>query len=401
MREGTDASDAGSHRPTAQSTSRAVAYATYSKTIAFVAPSGASLAVIGASLIRDIVAHGHQVQCFASVFEATSAQVLQGMGAQASEIPPVFPGFTPFADRRVIKALSSTFKQYQFDAVAGYTAKTAGLAGTAARYAGVEHRIAIIGELGPGFVEPPAKPERRSLKSQTSLLRHAFRMCDTAIFLNEENHNLLENENLLPDSLRQFSVNGSGIDLRHFPEVPLPPFDQGVLFLFAGRLDKRFGVKEYCDAAKLLKAKPGNYKFLLAGPEVQGPHGLSPKELKRYRDAVHYLGPHADLRPYIARAHAIVLPGIGDVIPRNLIEAIAMGRPVITSTARGFRVAVNEGRNGLLVAPGDPVALAGAMTRLLYRPDLLPSMARASRQLAEARFDYRKINALLFSALDL
>jgi glycosyltransferase involved in cell wall biosynthesis len=401
MREGAGAPDAGSYRQTPQVASHAVSYVAYSKTIALVGPSGAALAVIGTSLIRDIIAHGHQVQCFASTFESTSARVLQGIGAQVAEIPPIYPGFAPFADRRVIKTLSSIFKQYRPDVVAGYTAKAAGLAGMAARHAGIEHRIAIIGELGPGFADPPAKPVRSSLKSQKSLLRFAFRMCGTAIFLNEENHKLLENESLLPDGLRQFPVNGTGIDLRQFPETPLPPFDQGVLFLFAGRLDKRFGVMEYCEAARLLKAKQGNYKFLLAGPEVQGLHGMSKKEMKRYRDAIHYLGPHTDLRPHIARAHAIVLPGTGDAIPRNLIEAIAMGRPVITSTARGCRVAVSEGQNGMLVAPGDPVALAGAMMRLLYRPDLLPSMARASRQFAETRFDHRKINGLLFSALDL
>ena len=78
-----------------------------------------------------------------------------------------------------------------------------------------------------------------------------------------------------------------------------------------------------------------------------------------------------------------------------------MGRPVITSTSRGCRVVVREAGNGLLVRAGDAAALAGAMARLLQRPDLIPSMSRASRQLAESQFDSRRINALLLSALDL
>jgi glycosyltransferase involved in cell wall biosynthesis len=116
---------------------------------------------------------------------------------------------------------------------------------------------------------------------------------------------------------------------------------------------------------------------------------------------VQYLGPQTDIRPFLARSHVFVLPAKGDAIPQALIEAIAMGRPVITTTARGCVPAVREGANGLLVPPGDPQALAGAMARLLMRPDLLPSMARASRDLAKSQFDIRRINALLFGALDI
>jgi glycosyltransferase involved in cell wall biosynthesis len=137
------------------------------------------------------------------------------------------------------------------------------------------------------------------------------------------------------------------------------------------------------------------------GSEVRGSNGFPLSELKRYRDVVQYLGPQPDPRPYIARAHAIVLPARGDTIPKPLVEAIAMGRPVITSTARGCRAAVREGSNGMLVPSGDPTALALAMARLLLRPDLIPSMSRASRELAESQFDCRRVNAQLLDALDL
>jgi glycosyltransferase involved in cell wall biosynthesis len=173
------------------------------------------------------------------------------------------------------------------------------------------------------------------------------------------------------------------------------------MFLFAGPLDRRFGIQDYCEAARLLRAKSGNYRCLLAGPEVKGPHGFPLSELKRYRDAVQYVGPQADSRPFVARSHVFVLPATGDTVPSPLIEAIAMGRPVITTTARGCRGAVREGTNGILVPAGDPAALASAMARLLLRPDLIPGMARASRSLAESRFDSRRINEQLLNALGL
>ena len=138
--------------------------------------------------------------------------------------------------------------------------------------------------------------------------------------------------------------------------------------MVAGPLDRRFGVQDYCEAARLLRSKSGNYRCLVAGPEVSGSNAFGVAQLKRYRDVVQYLGPQADPRPFIARTHAFVLPAFGDAVPGPLIEAMAMGRPVITTTARGCRGAVSGGTNGMLVPAGDPIALASAMARLLLRP---------------------------------
>jgi glycosyltransferase involved in cell wall biosynthesis len=259
----------------------------------------------------------------------------------------------------------------------------------------------MIGELGRGFDDGLGRSSVISRQLQKTLLSLAFKLSHTVIFFNQENHKLLQQQNLLADSLRQFPVNGSGVDLRRFPPAPLPPLDRGVMFFYAGPLDRRNGITEFCNAARQLQTKPGHNKCLVAGPEIRGPHAFPLSALKRYRDVVQYLGPKADPRPYMARTHVFVFPARGDSVPQALIEAVAMGRPIITSTARGCRVAVREGINGMIVPPGDANALAGAMARLLQRPDLIPSMARASRQLAEAEFDSRRINMLLRNALDL
>jgi glycosyltransferase involved in cell wall biosynthesis len=317
------------------------------------------------------------------------------------ELPGFSQGFSPLADQRSVFRLARTFREIRPDIIVGYSPKGAALAGLAGRLSGVKRSVAMIGELGKAFAEAPERASASARQMQRSLLRLAFRMSDTAVFFNEENYKLLHQHGLVPPRLRQFPMNGSGIDLRHFPQAPLPPLDRGVMFLFAGPLDRRLGIAEYCEAARILQAKPGNYKCLVAGPEIRGTSAFPLAELKRYRDVVQYLGPQADPRPYMARTHVFVLPARGDAIPHALIEAIAMGRPVITSTSRGCRVVVRDAGNGLLVPPGDASALAGAMARLLLRPDLIPSMARASRQLAENQFDSRRINSLLLAALNL
>jgi glycosyltransferase involved in cell wall biosynthesis len=372
------------------------------QSVVFVAPSCASLAVTAGALIHEISQQGHRVTCFAAPLDdAAAANALRRLRAEIGGLPAFRQGFSPLADQRSVVRLVKAFRQMRPDIVAGFSPKGAALAAIAGRIAGVPHRVAMIGELGRGFEETPERSSKLTRQTQKGLLRLAFGLSHTAVFLNEENHKHLQLHRLLPDRLRQFPINGAGIDLRHFPAAPLPALDRGVMFLYAGPLDRRLGIGEFCEAARRLQAKPGNYKCLVAGPEIPGPHGFPIAELKRYRDVIQYLGPQSDPRPYMARTHVFVLPARGDAIPQALVEAIAMGRPVITSTSRGCRVAVREGGNGMIVPPGDASALAGAMARLLLRPDLIPAMSRASREFAESQFDSRRINARLLAALDL
>lgn len=369
------------------------------KRIIFVGPSGPALAMSASAVMRELTAQGNAVHCFAAGIDARMKRAFAHLRTETADLPEFNQGFSPLADQRTLLRLLNAFRTLQPDTVAGFTAKGAALAGMAARLAGVPHTVAIIGELGRGFAEAPEKPSATSRRFQKSLLRLAFRVSDTGVFLNEENHKLLARHKLLPARMRQFPMNGTGIDIRQFPETQLPSLDRGVMFLFAGPLDKRLGIQEYCDAARILKDKTGHFRCLLAGPEISGPNAMPLAELKQYRDVIHYLGPHTDPRPYMARTHAIVMPARGDAIPQALVEGLAMGRPVITSTARGSRVVVSEGKNGLLVPPGDAAALAGAMVRLLRRPDLIPSMSRASRELAASQFDCRRINEQFLAAL--
>ncbi len=369
--------------------------------VALVGPSGASMAVALGALLQDIVAHGHQVVCFAPELDPQASQSFARMGVKAFQLPAFRQGLSPLADLRSMHRLAGALKQMRPDIVAGYSPKGAALAAVAGRRARVGHVVTLLSELGRGFAEAPERASFTARTYQKALLRLAFRFSNTAVFFNEENHKILERYKLLPTKLRQFPLTGPGVDLHQFPNTPLPSLDRGVMFLFAGPLDRRFGAHDYCEAARLLRAKSGNFRCLIAGPEVRGANAFPLTELKRYRDVVHYLGPQADPRSYMAGTHAFVLPAIGDVVPAPLIEAMAMGRPVITTTARGCRGAVSGGTNGMLVPPGDPAALASAMARLLLRPDLIPSMARASRAFAESRFDSRRINAQLIDALGL
>ena len=372
------------------------------KRIAFVGPSFASLAVNLGGLVYDIACAGHRTACFApDIDDEVACDVLRRRRAALSQLPAFRQGFSPIADQRAIWRLVSDFRKMQPHVVAGHSPKAAFLAAIAGKIARVPHIVSMIGELGRGFDDGAERGSFFSRARKKNILNLAFKFSDTAVFYNRENHKLLQAYNLLSRNIRQFPMNSTGIDLRYFPPAPLPALDHGIMFLFAGPLDRRLGIAEFCRAARLLQSRPGHYRCLVVGPEVEGPHGFPLSLLERQSDIIQYLGPQTDIRPFLSRSHVFVMPAKGDGIPQALIEAIAMGRPIITTTARGCIPAVREGANGLLVPPGDPQALSGAMAQLLMRPDRLPSMARASRDLAKNQFDIRRINTLLFGALDI
>jgi len=168
-------------------------------------------------------------------------------------------------------------------------------------------------------------------------------------------------------------------------------------FAMIARKDASKGVVEFCKAARLVREKAPDTRFVLAGPDG----GLPASLLARYHDCVQILVDQADVRPLIGAAHVVVVPSWGEGMPRVLLEALAAGRPVITTDTPGCRDAVDERVNGVLVPARDASALAEAMLSFLKRPDLIPAMARASRAKAERRFDVRAVNAKLLEVLGL
>ena len=205
----------------------------------------------------------------------------------------------------------------------------------------------------------------------------------------------------VPERLPAVVVRGSGVDLDRYTEQPLPAISRGLTFLMISRLVRYKGVGEYCAAAWQLKSVSPASRWLLVGPEESGPAGFPRRELERYEDAVTYLGPTDDVRPYLKDCHVYVLPSYGEGMPRTVLEALATGRPVIATDTRGCRETVQHDINGLLVPVGDADALADAMSAILKRPDWIPRMARKSRLLAEAEFDVKRVNETMLGALGL
>ena len=142
-------------------------------------------------------------------------------------------------------------------------------------------------------------------------------------------------------------------------------------------------------------------RFFLAGTPGDADAPLPTAVLRQYREFVQYIGPVDDPSPLIARCHVVVAPSYGNGAPRSLYQALAAGRPVVTTDTRSCRDFVQQGANGYRVAVCDAGALARAMMQILQRPDLIPSMALESRRLALRFCDANSVNALILEALGL
>ena len=370
------------------------------KRIAIVASHAPSLLLFRRSLIKTILGDGHQVLCAAPDMDEAVAGELGHLGAETKTISLERTGLNPMRDMKSVDELTGLFREWRPDVVMGYTPKPAIYASIAAKRAKVPRIVPMVTGLGYAFLEGGG-PKATAIRQATKMLyRRAFRASDAIIFHNVDDRGVLIDMGCVPVGHPTHVVRGSGVDLKHYAQQPLPPTADGLTFLMIARLVGYKGIAEYCEAARLLAPHAPMARWLLIGPVEHGPAGYPLSELGK-NGAVDYLGPVEDVRPYLARAHVYVLPSYGEGMPRTVLEALATGRPVITTDARGCRETVEHGKNGLLVPPGDANALAGAMAQMLENPDSLSKMGQESRAIAEREFDVEQVNQAMMQALGL
>lgn len=367
------------------------------KRLALVAPSAEAVLRLFGGLIGDLARGPHKILCAVMEADARDAVLLKDLGAECRTIDLAPPGLRFFAERKAIASLVDLFQDWQPHIVVGFGSRPMVFAALAGKKAGVNRIVALC----DGLPEGGFAGHRGNGDMPDHAYARALSGCNAAIFHNEDDLERFEARRILPHELPSTVVPGAGIDLEHHREQPLPHPDTGLNFLMTARLEKSRGVDAYAAAARELKAQSTGARFLLAGPPGRGDGARTPDELGALDGVIEYLGDAADPRAALAQCHVFVYPSHAEGMPRRVLEALAAGRPVITTDAPGCRDTVDEFVNGCLVPPGDAKALAAAMARYLKRPDLIPAAARASRVKAERRFDARAVNRALLSVLGL
>lgn len=346
--------------------------------IAFVTPSGSPFRQLRDMLFAEVISRGHRVLAIAPEFTGADVRALTELSAEHAVMAPEAAGPKLFADWKSIGGLKHTLAEFAPHVVVASGGQTMVHGALAAKAVGAQRIIVIVDGLPERrFVGPLAADEMPAWR-----YGQALRAAHEAVFHNRDDLALLKKLGLVPAALSVTTLPGAGIDLERHSFLPLPPVGHGLVFLMIAGLDRRRGIKEYCAAAAILRERSPSSRFLLAVLPDEGAQAIDMGELERQSD-VEYVGLAEQHTELLNEAHVFVYAGYAEGMPQPLLEALAAGRPVLTTNAAGCREAVDERVNGCLVQPRDADALADAMESFLRRPDLIPAMARASRAKAE------------------
>ena len=348
-------------------------------------------------MIKAMVNRGHEVVVVAPEPEKDWKEKFSSIGARYVSVSHIEKnGTNPFKDILAFFSLLHAIKSERPDKIFAYHAKTIVYGALAAKLAGIKDIFVFFGGLGSIINSDKSTPLRRIL-----LLQHkvAIRNAKKAFLQNDDDiKKLLELKLIKKEQLVR--INGSGVNLEKFRKKPLP---SAFGFLFVGRIIRDKGIVEYLEAAREIKKRYPDVKLQIVGYFDTNPTAISKEYLESYiKDgSVEYLGYHEDVRPFLENCTVFVLPAYHEGTPKSGLEAMATGRPVITTDATGAREIVIDGVNGFLVPVKDVKALVEKMTWMIENRDQLQNMGDESRKLCEAKFDVRQVNSIILSTMGL
>jgi glycosyltransferase involved in cell wall biosynthesis len=352
-------------------------------------------------LIEGLVLRGIKVHLAANqiVEDDIYGSKLKSLGAKLHAIDIKRNGMNPVGDFMFFISLYWLLRKVRPNVLLAYTVKPVVYGVVAAFFAHVPRRVALIVGLGYAFTGK-ATGKRAILKYITSrMYRFALARAHHVCFQNSDDEVHFQQLGILPCDTPSSTVNGCGVDLAYFSSLAMP--ETAITFLMVGRLLGDKGVREYVAAAEIVQKVFPKAKFLLLGSLDSNPDSISEAELQSWiaQEKIEWLGFQDDVRKPMAQCHVFVLPSYREGLPQSTVEALACGRPVITTNVPGCRETVIDGHNGYLVEPRNPVALAEAMLKLIREPKNIKIMGQQSRRLAETKFASEIINAYLIDIL--
>lgn len=369
----------------------------------------ASILKFRGALIKALQDKGFEIHIAAPEFETFPEEYedLTALGYVVHPIPMQRTGTNPLNDAKTLSALYLLMKEIQPSHVMGYTIKPVIYGSLAAKLARVPHRFALITGLGYAFQGADEQDYKKSnlQKVMHKLYSVALASTHKVFFQNPDDEALFRTMKILQPKASTTVVNGSGVDISEYSVQPFATIDDILIprFLLIARLLGDKGVREYAQAAKIIKDKYPQAQFDLVGWIDDNPDAIKQKELDNWINAglFNFWGKLDDVKPAMAASSIYVLPSYREGTPRTVLEAMAMGRPIITTDAPGCRETVIDGYNGYLVPVKAVEELAAAMERFIVNPALVIEMGKASRQLVEEKFDVDAVNQSMLEAMGL
>jgi glycosyltransferase involved in cell wall biosynthesis len=334
------------------------------------------------SLVKALLQEGHEVVAIAPE-DAYSARLVEA-GCRFVALAMENKGTNPLKDLLLTKRFFDCYSQVQPDVILQYTIKPNIYGTLAARLAGIP-TINNVSGLGTVFIV-----QNVVSKVARGLYRLAFRYPAKIFFQNHDDRLLFVRNKLVRRGITDV-VPGSGIDTVRFAPQTIFSRNQPFVFLMIGRVLYEKGVVEFVQASRLLRQEFPEVQFQLLGAIDDGGNiGVKQEVLEGWvtEGLLQYLGTTDDVAAVIASADCVVLPSYREGTPKTLLEAAAMGKPLIATNVPGCKETVRDGENGFLCEVRSAGDLADKMRQmLLLDNDTLHQMGQASRKLAVEKFD--------------
>lgn len=349
------------------------------------------------NLIKDIINKGYEV--IVTGPDQIDIDKIYSLGVSFKEVEMNKNGTNIVKDIKYLKNLFQIMKKEKPDIVLGYTIKPVIYGSIAAKIAGIKNINCMI--TGAGYVFTSKTLKAKFLGFIVKILyKIGLAFADNIIFQNKDDLKEFVEKKLVNEK-KCYVVNGSGVDMKKFTQVSFP---KQINFFMLSRLLKSKGIIEYLNAAKFLKRKYPNVCFTLLGKYETSMQDAIEKEyienfikegiIERYDET-------SDVRPFYEKCSVYVLPSYREGTPRTVLEAMAMGRPIITTNTNGCRDTVEEGINGFLVPIMNSEILADRMERFILKPELIEIYGKASYKICCEKYDVIKVNKNMLKIMKL
>jgi len=342
-------------------------------------------------LLKDFIRLNYNVITCAPENDREIVDKLKLIGAKYYCIPLERNRISPIKDFLYCLRLLSIIKTERPNLVLSYTIKPVIWGATVAYMLGVRHIYSIITGIGYSFYLDTTH-QRFSGIFVKILYKLALNFNSKILFQNTDDKRLFLKLGLVNSDKESIVINGSGVDLIHYSYKR--PYNNKISFITIARLIREKGILEYYEAASIIKDKYPDAHFRLIGWWDPGPSSINKKLLNviKSSNVIDFIPFQIDVRPYIWKSSVFVLPSYREGTPRTVLEAMSMGRPIITTNSPGCKETVKSGINGLLVPIKNSKALADAMEYFILNPKSIVNMGIESRKLAVNKYDVNKVN---------
>jgi len=355
-------------------------------------------------LIKDIIKDGHVVHTASGETSKKLAEKLYSMGVIHHPLHLKRTNISIIENFRLFIEILFLCIEYKPDIVLCYTIKPSTIGVLAAHFAKIKNIKVMITGLGYTFEHENTK-KFIIFNLVKILYRISLRYCNLVIFQNAKDREIFLKTKILTKKAKICLINGSGVDIEKFKPMNFPKV---VGFLMIGRLLKTKGVEEYIDASRIIKKKYPKINIYLLGDIDSNPESISKEKTKEWIEEgiVSFSNWVEDVRPFLEKCSVYVLPSYREGLPRTVLEAMACGRPIITTNTAGCEetiilekdskiIGINhakKGKNGILIPVKSVKSLRDAMEYFIINSKEIPLMGRYSRESAVEKFDVKIIN---------